>query len=290
MLDFLKCFLKFKIGNCYKTCIRGIEEEIHYLINENNEINKKINYFNELVKGNVLSNEMLTFDKEIDIKRKRIFMPSIDNCDGYKNCSYKVDECKREFDKLALRHSDLLKEVLNNQYKYNNIVNVVLDIKAYLKNNNNNDTEKVYINFKEDRYKKLVCILYDFSKFNVNRSIMPDLVGLFGEYHINRNMLQMIIDYNGIYGYLKVVDFFTGKPWCGHATFALECLDDVIGETNIIIQKYNDLTDCKDYPVSKINEIIGEIGPDTQLMTSKKLIKFYQKRGFYNEKRFGKVL
>ncbi|WP_163261702.1 hypothetical protein [Clostridium sporogenes] len=48
-----------------------------------------------MVKRNVLSNEMLTFDKEIDIKRKRIFMPSIDNCDGYKKCSYKVGECKR---------------------------------------------------------------------------------------------------------------------------------------------------------------------------------------------------
>lgn len=288
MLDSLKCCLKFKTGKCYKTCIREIKEEIHFLTNENIEINQKIICFKELVKENVLSNEILTFDKEKNIKRKRIFMPCIDNSAGYKKCSYKVDECKSEFDKLVLKHSELLKEVLNNQYKYNNIVNVVLDIKTYLKENDN--VEKVYINFKEDKNKDLICILYDFSKFNVNKNSMPDLVGLFGEYRFNHNKLKMLLDYSNACGHLEIVDFFTGKPWCGHASFALECLDDIVKIVDTLIQEYNDSVENKELHVNKIRKITGRIGPDTGLMTSVRLVEFYRKRGFYSEKGFGKVI
>lgn len=290
MLGYLKCYLKFKTEKCYKTCIRKIEEEILFLINENNELNQKINYFNELVKRNILNNGILSFDTERNIKIKRIFLPSIDNSDGYKKCSHKVDECNDEFNKLLLKHSELLNEVLNNQYKYNNIVDVVLDIKKYLKDNNTEEISKVYINFKNDRNKDLVCILYDFSKFDVNRTSMPDLVGLFGEYKFNRNKLRMLLDYSKTCGYLEIVDFFTGKPWCGHATFALECLDDIVRKANTIIQKHNRLSECEDFYANKIGEIIGSVGPDTSLMTSKQLAEFYMKRGFYGEKGFGKVI
>ena len=220
MLSHLKCYLKFKTEKCYKTCIRKIEEEILFLINENNELNQKINYFNELVKGNILNNGILSFDTERNIKRKRIFLPSINNSDGYKKCSYKVDECNAEFNKLLLRHSELLNEVLNNQYKYNNIVDVVLDIKKYLKDNDTDEISKVYINFKSDRNKDLICILYDFSKFDVNRESMPDLVGLYGEHNFNRNKLRMLLDYNKNYGYLEIVDFFTGKSCTTSRPFA----------------------------------------------------------------------
>lgn len=290
MLGYLKCCLKFKREKCYKTCIRKIKEEILFLINENSELNQKINYFNELVKGNILNNEILSFDTERTIKTKRVFLPNIDNSDGYKKCSYKVYECNDEFNKLLLRHSELLNEVLNNQYKYNNIVDVVLDIKKYLKDNNTVEISNVYINFKSDRNKDLICILYDFSKFDIHRKSMPDLVGLFGEYKFNRNKLRMLLDYSKSYGYLEIVDFFTGKPWCGHATFALECLDSIVRKANTIIQKHNRLSECEDFHANKISNIIGNLGPDTSLMTSKQLAEFYRKRGLYDEKGFGKVI
>lgn len=290
MLNSLKCCLKFKTGKCYKTCIREIKEEIHFLINENNEINQNINYFNGLIKENILNNEIFCFDKEKNIRRKSIFLPSVDNSDGYKKCSYKIEECDAEFNKLSLRHSELLKKVFNNQYKYNNIVNVVLDIREYLKDNDNDDISKVYVNLKNDRNKELICILYDFSKINANKSSMPDLVGLFGEYHLNRNKLRMLLNYSRTYGHLEVVDFFTGRPWCGHGTFALECLGDIVRETNTIIQEYNGLIECKDYHASKINKIAGRVGPDTPLMTTRRLVEFYKKRGFYAEKGFGRII
>lgn len=133
-------------------------------------------------------------------------------------------------------------------------------------------------------------MLYDFSKFDVNRNSMPDLVGLYGEYHFNRNKLKVLLDYSKIYGYLEIVDFFTGKPWCGHATFALECLDDIVKTANTIIEEYNNLIECEDCHANKISEITGKVGPDTSLMTSKQLVEFYRKRGFYGEKGFGRVV
>ena len=274
MLSYFKCCLKFRMGKCYKTCIRKIDEEILFLVNENSEINQKINYFNELIKGKILNEGILSFDTEKNIKR--IFIPSIENGDGYKKCCYKADECNVEFNKLSLR--------------YNNMVNVVLDIKKYLKDNNIDEISKVYINFKSDRNKDLICILYDFSKFDVNRTSMPDLVGLYGEYNFNRNKLRMLLDYSKIYGCLEIVDFFTGKPWRGHATFALECLEDVVNIANTIIQEHNCLIECEDLWANKISEIIGNVGPDTKLMTKKRLIEFYRRRGFYGEQGFGKIV
>lgn len=273
------------MGKCRKIDIEQTKRIIKDLKCKNDEISQKIDYFNDMIKTNTLNNKILNFEK--NNIRTEINSDSFIEC---YDCYCRSEKCDNKFNGLISMYHELLNELNFNKSKYNNIVNILLDIKKYLEDNNSNEYSDIYVYIKNDRYRNLVCILYDFSKFDIDRNKLLEVVGLYGEYHFNRNKLEMSLKYNKTYGNLEVVDLLTGKPTFGHATIALESLDDIVERLNMLIEGYNNFLKLEGNCAKKIKNITGNIGPDTSLMSSIQLIEFYRKRGFYKEGSFGKKI
>lgn len=287
----LNCNVKYKKGCCYKTCIRNLQDDINHLINLEKEINAKLAKFKTLKSNKIDICKLISIDEKIERINQKNFIPSLYRKDGYKDCKYIPDECESIFNLKNDEYKNYVKCLKNKIDAINKYIDVVFDIKKYLKITKLNNYEKIYVKFTEDRNSEPICLIYDLSSFNVKNKIMPCLYVFFGGYNKpGCKKLHMDLEYNNYDGTIKVVDIISKKPCCGHATFALKNLNNIICEINKIISKFNNEIKHEELKVKKITRVIGMIGPDTSLMTSKQLVEFYKKRGYYNNNSFGKLI
>lgn len=288
---FLKLRCNFnKIRNrCYYRIIKSCTP----MLKASDDILKHEGIKNDELKNYILKcktlNQVLILDTHLDNYNQiiNLYNKHISFLD---NCTSQPSSCKEDSENLISKYEKSVFKIEKCIKKRNQYKSTLKQLKLMLKDLK--DKSNIFFKFGFDKNSNLICSLIDYNRI-FNNIISKGPLTMYviygfkdskGKYDNTSLFLNFENNFDDT-SQLKIPDFSccNYNARCGHGSFALKSLDELVPIINKKILQYNNNFE---YKIGIIKSVYGDIVPGGD-STYNGLVKFYKKNGYLKD---GKLL
>jgi hypothetical protein len=200
------------------------------------------------------------------------------------NCKFFPKDCEVLFNAKNKKIGHVRQSIRNLITKYNQSISIIQDLKDFVRLYNTDVESDIVFKFGYDNKGHLICLFCDLKHF-FDFMGNSDLYIFYGEYHRNRNKLNMFLKYCGSYqDNVSIIDFLSSRRRRGHGSFALTNLEFVVQKLNERIVAHNSNITDEENKLSIVKRITGSIHPALGAISLEDLVKFYEMHGYIDSK------